>query len=40
MWMFQKPIEEYFTVVNYDQRAAGKTYNANDTLTLRKTINI
>ena len=29
-----------FTVVNYDQRAAGKTYNANDTLTLGKTINI
>ncbi len=22
MWMFQRPIEEYFTVVNYDQRAA------------------
>jgi len=40
MWMFQRPIEEYFTVVNYDQRAAGKTYNANDTLTLGKTINI
>jgi pimeloyl-ACP methyl ester carboxylesterase len=26
MWMFQRPIEEYFTVVNYDQRAAGRTY--------------
>jgi pimeloyl-ACP methyl ester carboxylesterase len=40
MWMFQRPIEEYFTVVNYDQRAAGKTYLANDTTALGKTIRI
>lgn len=40
MWMFQRPIEEYFTVVNYDQRAAGKTYTINDTLNLDKTIRI
>lgn len=40
MWMFQRPVEEYFTVVNYDQRASGKTYNANDTLKLKNTINI
>ncbi|REC45494.1 alpha/beta fold hydrolase [Chryseobacterium pennipullorum] len=40
MWMFQRPIEEYFTVVNYDQRAAGKTYNANDTVSLKNTIYI
>lgn len=40
MWMFQRPIEEYFTVVNYDQRASGKTYNANDTLSLKNTITI
>ncbi len=40
MWMFQRPIEEYFTVVNYDQRASGKTYNANDTIKLKNTINI
>lgn len=26
IWEFQRPIEEYFTVVNWDQRAAGKTY--------------
>jgi pimeloyl-ACP methyl ester carboxylesterase len=26
IWQFQRPIEEYFTVVNYDQRGAGKTY--------------
>ena len=25
-WQFQRPIEEYFTVVNYDQRGAGRTY--------------
>ncbi len=40
MWMFQRPLEEYFTVVNYDQRASGKTYLANDTTGLGKTINI
>ncbi|MFY0256174.1 alpha/beta hydrolase [Chitinophaga sp. 30R24] len=40
MWMFQRPIEEYFTVVNYDQRASGKTYLANDTAALSETINI
>ncbi|MBC7923860.1 MAG: alpha/beta hydrolase [Ferruginibacter sp.] len=39
-WMFQRPIEEYFTVVNYDQRAAGKTYASNDTTNLGKTIRI
>jgi pimeloyl-ACP methyl ester carboxylesterase len=33
-------MEEYFTVVHYDQRAAGKTYLANDTIGLGKTIRI
>lgn len=28
MWMYQRPLEEYFTVVNYDQRGAGRTYLA------------
>lgn len=28
-WQFQRPIEEYFTVVNYDQRGAGKTFSDN-----------
>lgn len=40
MWMFQRPIEEYFTVINYDQRASGKTYRTNDTTGLGKTIHI
>lgn len=26
MWQFQRPWEEYFTVVDWDQRGAGKTY--------------
>ncbi|WP_149193570.1 alpha/beta fold hydrolase [Luteimonas suaedae] len=29
-WTFQRPWEDYFTVVQWDQRAAGKTYRAND----------
>ena len=39
-WMFQRPLEEYFTVVQYDQRASGKTYVANDTAQLGNTIRI
>jgi pimeloyl-ACP methyl ester carboxylesterase len=26
LWQFQRPMEEYFTFINYDQRGAGKTY--------------
>jgi pimeloyl-ACP methyl ester carboxylesterase len=29
-WAFQTPWEDYFTVVQWDQRGAGKTYIAND----------
>ena len=29
-WTFQTPWEDYFTVVQWDQRGAGKTYAAND----------
>lgn len=39
-WTFQSPMEEYFTMVNYDQRAAGKTYASNDTINLAQTIHI
>jgi pimeloyl-ACP methyl ester carboxylesterase len=37
-WMWQKPLEEYFTMVHYDQRGAGKTYATTDTTGLGKTI--
>ncbi len=39
-WMFQRPIEEYFTVVNWDQRAAGKTYLEADPELLRDTMRV
>ncbi|TGE04295.1 alpha/beta fold hydrolase [Hymenobacter fodinae] len=39
-WMFQRPLEEYFTMVQYDQRAAGKTYATNDTTGLAPSIRI
>ena len=39
-WQFQRPIEEYFTVVHYDQRAAGKTFRANDPAAVEDTIRI
>ncbi|HEY1817474.1 MAG TPA: alpha/beta fold hydrolase [Kofleriaceae bacterium] len=29
-WTFQNPWEDFFTVVQWDQRGSGKTYNAND----------
>ena len=40
MWMYQRPLEEYFTVVNYDQRGAGKTYLENDPDKVRPTLNV
>lgn len=39
-WQFQRPIEEYFTVVNYDQRGAGKTFRETDPNTISDTIKI
>ena len=30
MWQYQRPLEEYFTVVNYDQRGSGKTFASSD----------
>lgn len=38
MWMHQRPLEKYFTVINYDQRASGKTLIRNDTLNLSHTL--
>ena len=39
-WQFQRPLEQYFTVVHYDQRGAGKTYRENDPEALADTIRI
>lgn len=39
-WTFQKPWEDYFTVVQWDQRAAGRTYRANDPASVAPTIRI
>jgi pimeloyl-ACP methyl ester carboxylesterase len=40
MWMFQRPIEEYFTVVHYDQRGAGRTYLEADPRAVELTLDI
>ena len=40
MWQFQRPIEEYFTVANYDQRGAGKSYGETDPEVVAGTIRI
>lgn len=37
-WYFQRGWEEYFTVVQWDQRGAGKTYAANDPPALAPTM--
>lgn len=37
-WYFQRGWEEYFTVVQWDQRGAGKTYVANDPATVAPTM--
>jgi proline iminopeptidase len=37
---FQGPWEKYFTVVQWDQRGAGKTYASNDKELQRKTLNV
>jgi len=37
---FQDPWEKYFTVVEWDQRGAGKTYESNDKELQRRTMNL
>ena len=37
-YVFMAPWEEYFTVAQYDQRGAGKTYGANDPQAVRPTM--
>jgi pimeloyl-ACP methyl ester carboxylesterase len=39
-WQFQRPIEEYFTVVTYDQRGAGRTFRAIDPAAIADTLRI
>ena len=40
MWQFQRPMEEYFTVVNWDQRGAGKTFLTANPDSISDTIHI
>ena len=37
-WWFSRGLEEYFTVVQWDQRAAGKTYLLTDPATIAPTL--
>ncbi len=37
-WAFQRPWEDYFTVVQWDQRGAGRSYPLNDPKTLAPTL--
>jgi pimeloyl-ACP methyl ester carboxylesterase len=39
-WTFQKPWEDFFTVVQWDQRGAGRSYPLNDPVALAPTLTI
>ena len=39
-WAFQRPWEDFFTVVQWDQRGAGRSYPLNDPKTLAPTLTI
>lgn len=40
LWQFQRPIEEYFNMVNWDQRGSGKTYREVDPSSISDSIRI
>ena len=40
LWQFQRPLEEYFTMVTYGQRGAGKTCVTNDAAKVADTVHI
>lgn len=40
LWQFQRPLEEYFTLVNYDQRGAGKTLRETEPAAVAETLRI
>ena len=40
LWQFQRPLEEYFTVVHWDQRGAGKSFNETDPASISDSIRI
>ena len=40
MWQFQRPMEEYFTMVNWDQRGAGRTFLTVNPDSISNTIHV
>lgn len=40
LWQFQRPLEEYFTMVTWDQRGAGRTFLTVDPASIADTIRI
>lgn len=39
-WAYQSGWEDYFTVVQWDQRGSGKSYNANDPAAIKATLSL
>lgn len=39
-WMWQRPIEEFFTVVHYDQRGAGRSHRLTESDTVRASMGV